>query len=230
MMIAYLIVWLQYFLYPIHQFWSSFLFCEGSKWYPIFFCFSRCKSSKEEKKITSPKKGKSSFNDQTEVSSVDPSYPWPNNSLFESKVMIQMAGHFASRRQEQQRLGRLLRWGPVKRRRWEETSATRVDTKSPSAWTFIRSMAVVYGWTCDFWYNLYQNTMLCHMWFTTRLVQHPAGFFVILGPLSIVPRCCLLEHHASHTISCAQSWLIKARPTFYEPSSVDIKAQCNAQV
>eukprot|EP00434_Breviolum_minutum_P006549 symbB.v1.2.005781.t2/scaffold289.1/size287290/26 len=38
-------------------------------------------------------------------------------------VMIQMAGHFASRRQEQQRLGRLLRWGPVKRRRWEETSA-----------------------------------------------------------------------------------------------------------
>merc|ERR1719410_2514830 len=30
----------------------------------------------------------------------------------ELTVMIQMAGHFASRRQEQQRLGRLLRWGP----------------------------------------------------------------------------------------------------------------------
>eukprot|EP00438_Fugacium_kawagutii_P009388 Skav231294 [mRNA] locus=scaffold161:236356:239613:+ [translate_table: standard] len=39
------------------------------------------------------------------------------------KVMIQMGGHFASRRQEQQRLGRLLRWGPVKRQRWEETGA-----------------------------------------------------------------------------------------------------------
>jgi len=38
-------------------------------------------------------------------------------------VMIQMGGHFASRRQEQQRLGRLLRWGPVKRRRFEETGA-----------------------------------------------------------------------------------------------------------
>ncbi|CAE8657549.1 unnamed protein product, partial [Polarella glacialis] len=37
----------------------------------------------------------------------------------ELTVMIQMGGHFGSRRQEQQRLGRLLRWGPVKRQRWE---------------------------------------------------------------------------------------------------------------
>ena len=44
--------------------------------------------------------------------------------LWCSKVMIQMGGHFASRRQEQQRLGRLLRWGPVKRQRWEDTGAT----------------------------------------------------------------------------------------------------------
>ena len=32
----------------------------------------------------------------------------------ELSIMVQMAGHFASRRQEQQRLGRLLRWGPTK--------------------------------------------------------------------------------------------------------------------
>lgn len=41
----------------------------------------------------------------------------------ELSVMIQMGGHFASRRQEQQRLGRLLRWGPIKRQRWEATGA-----------------------------------------------------------------------------------------------------------
>eukprot|EP00931_Biecheleriopsis_adriatica_P089284 TRINITY_DN63436_c0_g1_i1.p1 TRINITY_DN63436_c0_g1~~TRINITY_DN63436_c0_g1_i1.p1 ORF type:complete len:924 (+),score=151.11 TRINITY_DN63436_c0_g1_i1:168-2939(+) len=41
----------------------------------------------------------------------------------ELTVMIQMGGHFASRRQEQQRLGRLLRWGPVKRQRWEACGA-----------------------------------------------------------------------------------------------------------
>lgn len=39
----------------------------------------------------------------------------------ELSVMVQMGGHFASRRQEQQRLGRLLRWGPLKRKRWEQT-------------------------------------------------------------------------------------------------------------
>merc|ERR1712060_612591 len=38
----------------------------------------------------------------------------------ELSVMIQMGGHFGSRRQEQQRLGRLLRWGAEKRRRWEQ--------------------------------------------------------------------------------------------------------------
>ncbi|CAJ1383539.1 unnamed protein product [Effrenium voratum] len=41
----------------------------------------------------------------------------------ELSVMIQMGGHFASRRQEQQRLGRLLRWGKVKRRFWETSEA-----------------------------------------------------------------------------------------------------------
>lgn len=41
----------------------------------------------------------------------------------ELSVMIQMGGHFASRRQEQQRLGRLLRWGPAKRQRWEANGA-----------------------------------------------------------------------------------------------------------
>ncbi|CAK0839529.1 unnamed protein product [Prorocentrum cordatum] len=46
----------------------------------------------------------------------DPGLDFP-----ELSVMVQMGGHFASRRQEQQRLGRLLRWGPVKRRRWEES-------------------------------------------------------------------------------------------------------------
>merc|ERR1712228_1073717 len=39
----------------------------------------------------------------------------------ELAVLIQMGGFFASRRQEQQRLGRLLRWGPVKRRHWVES-------------------------------------------------------------------------------------------------------------
>merc|ERR1712072_645652 len=37
----------------------------------------------------------------------------------ELNVVIQMGGFFSSRRQEQQRLGRLLRWGPTKRKRWE---------------------------------------------------------------------------------------------------------------
>lgn len=41
----------------------------------------------------------------------------------ELTVMVQMGGHFASRRQEQQRLGRLLRWGPVKKQRWKEYDA-----------------------------------------------------------------------------------------------------------
>mmetsp|Transcript_35194 Transcript_35194/g.64269 ORF Transcript_35194/g.64269 Transcript_35194/m.64269 type:complete len:858 (-) Transcript_35194:116-2689(-) len=42
----------------------------------------------------------------------------------ELSVMIQLGGHFASRRQEQQRLGRLLRWGPIKRQRYND-SGTR---------------------------------------------------------------------------------------------------------
>jgi len=41
----------------------------------------------------------------------------------ELNVVIQMGGFFASRRQEQQRLGRLLRWSPTKRRHWDETGA-----------------------------------------------------------------------------------------------------------
>eukprot|EP00927_Polykrikos_kofoidii_P024627 TRINITY_DN22362_c0_g1_i1.p1 TRINITY_DN22362_c0_g1~~TRINITY_DN22362_c0_g1_i1.p1 ORF type:complete len:519 (+),score=109.47 TRINITY_DN22362_c0_g1_i1:123-1559(+) len=41
----------------------------------------------------------------------------------ELTVMIQMCGLFKSRRQEQQRLGRVLRWGPEKRKRWERCGA-----------------------------------------------------------------------------------------------------------
>lgn len=41
----------------------------------------------------------------------------------ELNVVIQMGGFFASRRQEQQRLGRLLRWSPTKRQQWDETGA-----------------------------------------------------------------------------------------------------------
>ena len=51
-----------------------------------------------------------------------------------SQVMIQMGGHFASRRQEQQRLGRLLRWGPVKRRRFEETGVAWATKHSGCPW------------------------------------------------------------------------------------------------
>ena len=55
--------------------------------------------------------------------------------------MIQMGGHFASRRQEQQRLGRLLRWGKVKRRFWETSEARarraqRAQNTRSGSWVF----------------------------------------------------------------------------------------------
>eukprot|EP00746_Dinoflagellata_sp_MGD_P141584 gnl/MRDRNA2_/MRDRNA2_74668_c0_seq1.p1 gnl/MRDRNA2_/MRDRNA2_74668_c0~~gnl/MRDRNA2_/MRDRNA2_74668_c0_seq1.p1 ORF type:complete len:603 (+),score=136.63 gnl/MRDRNA2_/MRDRNA2_74668_c0_seq1:127-1809(+) len=40
----------------------------------------------------------------------------------ELSVLIQMSGHFGSRRQEKQRLGRLMRWGPQKRKRYDSDS------------------------------------------------------------------------------------------------------------
>merc|ERR1712183_782259 len=45
-----------------------------------------------------------------------------SSDIPELSVLIQMSGHFSSRRQEKQRLGRLTRWGPCKRKRWEESA------------------------------------------------------------------------------------------------------------
>ena len=56
------------------------------------------------------------------------------------QVMIQMGGHFASRRQEQQRLGRLLRWGPIKRQRWEATGAARPQDVSENVAASFKSI------------------------------------------------------------------------------------------
>ena len=54
-----------------------------------------------------------------------------------SQVMIQMGGHFASRRQEQQRLGRLLRWGPAKRQRWEANGDTWLKDEQKVSHLFV---------------------------------------------------------------------------------------------
>ena len=146
-----------------HQFWSSFLFCENFKWYPRFFVSADTRAPRRRKKNLAQKR-KSSFNDQTEVSSVDPSHPMPDQTtpLFEKRRLWSRWLDISQAAGKNNSVWADFFVGV----QWSDDGGKRplqlgLIPNHQSAWTFIRSMAAVYGWT--FWCNLYQNSLLCHM-------------------------------------------------------------------